>query len=101
MFSIVQVRPLSVHRIQGSLSYPTLVFPGTLRAFHSGRISYCNKLSGPSIATDTACSSSLVSIYHACRALQSGDCTAAIAGGVNTISSPDVRLSPNTPTCRC
>jgi acyl transferase domain-containing protein len=66
--------------------------PGTLRAFHSGRISYFYKLSGPSIVTDTACSSSIVSVYQACRALQRGDCTAAIAGGANVISSPDVRI---------
>lgn len=63
---------------------------GTLRAFHSGRISYFYQLSGPSVVTDTACSSSTVSIYQACRAIQSGDCTAAIAGGVNIITSPDV-----------
>ncbi|KAK8134555.1 polyketide synthase [Apiospora sp. TS-2023a] len=65
---------------------------GTLRAFHSGRISYFYKLSGPSIVTDTACSSSMVSIYQACRALQNGDCTSAIAGGVNVITSPDMYL---------
>ena len=65
--------------------------PGTLRAFHSGRISFFNKFSGPSIVTDTACSGSLASVYNACRALQNGDCTAAIAGGVNAITSPDVR----------
>lgn len=46
------------------------------------------------MVNDTACSSSLVSIYQACRALQSGDCTAALAGGVNTISSTDVSLTP-------
>ncbi|KAM3077744.1 polyketide beta-ketoacyl-synthase [Clarireedia jacksonii] len=66
--------------------------PGNLRAFHSGRISYVYKLSGPSIVTDTACSSSAVSIYQACRALQTGECSAAIAGGVNVISSPDMYL---------
>ncbi|PQE12582.1 polyketide synthase protein [Rutstroemia sp. NJR-2017a BBW] len=66
--------------------------PGNLRAFHSGRISYVYKLSGPSIVTDTACSSSAVSIYQACRALQSGECSATIAGGVNVISSPDMYL---------
>jgi acyl transferase domain-containing protein len=67
--------------------------PGTLRAFHSGRISYVYNLSGPSIVTDTACSSSIVSIYQACRALQNGDCTTAIAGGANVITSPDVSIS--------
>ncbi|KAK3695799.1 beta-ketoacyl synthase [Podospora appendiculata] len=66
--------------------------PGTLRAFHSGRISYFYRLSGPSMVTDTACSSSTVSIYQACRALQNGDCTAAIAGGVHVITSPDMYL---------
>ncbi|QPC71344.1 hypothetical protein HYE68_002096 [Fusarium pseudograminearum] len=65
---------------------------GTLRSFHSGRISYFYQLSGPSIVTDTACSSSTVSIYQACRAIQNGDCTTAIAGGVNVITSPDMYL---------
>lgn len=63
---------------------------GTLRAFLSGRISYAFKLSGPSIVVDTACSSSLIAIYQAIRALQAGDCTAALAGGVNVICGPDV-----------
>ncbi|KAI8630829.1 ketoacyl-synt-domain-containing protein [Xylariaceae sp. FL1651] len=64
--------------------------PGTLRAFLSGRISYVFGFKGPSVVVDTACSSSLVALYQACRAIQSGDCTAALAGGVNTISSPDM-----------
>lgn len=74
---------------------------GTLRAFHSGRISYFYKLSGPSIVTDTACSSSMVSVYQACRALQNGDCTAAIAGGVNVITSPDVSIQYGGGDLRC
>ena len=68
-----------------------VVIAGTLAAFLSGRISYAMQLGGPSITVDTACSSSLVAIYQACRALVSGDCNAAIAGGVNIITSPDVR----------
>lgn len=63
---------------------------GTLRAFLSGKISYHYKMSGPSVVIDTACSSSLVAVYQACRAIQNGDCSTAIAGGVNTITSPDV-----------
>lgn len=65
---------------------------GNLRAFLSGRISYALKLSGPSLVVDTACSSSLIAIYQACRALEAGDCNAAVAGGVNVIASPDVSL---------
>ncbi|KAI1172122.1 hypothetical protein F4777DRAFT_593119 [Nemania sp. FL0916] len=64
--------------------------PGTLKAFLSGRISYAFDFLGPSIVVDTACSSSLVALYQACQALRSGECTAALAGGVNTISSPDM-----------
>ena len=69
--------------------------PGTLRAFLSGKISYNYKMSGPSVVIDTACSSSLVAVYQACRALQAGDCTAAMAGGVNIITSPDMYLGLN------
>ncbi|KAG9246421.1 hypothetical protein BJ878DRAFT_560770 [Calycina marina] len=66
--------------------------PGTLRAFHSGRISYVYRLSGPSLVIDTACSGSAVSIYQACKALQNKDCDSALAGGVNVITSPDMYL---------
>jgi acyl transferase domain-containing protein len=66
---------------------------GNLRAFLSGRISYAFGLGGPSVVVDTACSSSMVAIYQACRAIQMGDCSAAIAGGVNIICAPDVRYS--------
>lgn len=66
--------------------------PGTLRAFLSGRISYAFGWHGPSVVLDTACSSSAVALYHACRALQNGECAAALAGGVNTISSPDMYM---------
>ncbi|KAJ7482959.1 putative polyketide synthase [Mycena galericulata] len=65
---------------------------GTLRAFLSGRISFAMQLSGPSIVVDTACSSSNVALYQGARALMNGDCDAALVGGVNTISSPDMFL---------
>ncbi|TRX91490.1 hypothetical protein FHL15_007714 [Xylaria flabelliformis] len=66
--------------------------PGTLRAFQSGRISYYFGWSGPSITLDTACSSSMVAIHQAARALAVGDCRAALVGGVNVITSPDMYL---------
>ncbi|ESK90423.1 polyketide synthase [Moniliophthora roreri MCA 2997] len=65
---------------------------GTLNAFLCGRVSYVMQLSGPSIVVDTACSSSSVAFYQACRALVNGDCNAALVGGVNIISSPDLFL---------
>lgn len=60
---------------------------GTIRAFVSGKVSHHFGWTGPSICFDTACSSSAVAIHQACRALQTNDCSVAIAGGVNMISS--------------
>lgn len=51
------------------------------------------RLSGPSVVVDTACSSSLVALYQGCRALTNRDCNAALVGGVNAITSPDVSLA--------
>lgn len=48
------------------------------------------QLSGPSVVIDTACSSSAVAFYQGARALTNGDCNAALVGGVNIVSSPDV-----------
>jgi 3-oxoacyl-(acyl-carrier-protein) synthase len=61
---------------------------GTLRAFISGKVSHYFKWSGPSITYDTACSSSLVAIYSACQAITAGDCSMALAGGVNIFTNP-------------
>ncbi|OJA19511.1 hypothetical protein AZE42_03211 [Rhizopogon vesiculosus] len=63
---------------------------GTLKAFLSGRISYAMQFGGPSVVVDTACSSSIIAIHQACRALMNQDCNAAIAGGVNVMSSPNM-----------
>ncbi|KAL8933262.1 MAG: hypothetical protein Q9211_005878, partial [Gyalolechia sp. 1 TL-2023] len=59
---------------------------GTIRAFLSGKISYYFGWSGPSEVLDTACSSSLVAVHRASKAIQAGECTMALAGGINIIS---------------
>ena len=59
---------------------------GMIRAFLCGRISYYFGWSGPSEVLDTACSSSLVAINRACKAVQTGECTMALTGGVNLMT---------------
>ncbi|KAI0541767.1 hypothetical protein GGR58DRAFT_456118 [Xylaria digitata] len=63
---------------------------GTLRAFIAGKISHFFGFEGPSMVFDTACSSSMVAIHTACAALRAGDCSLALAGGVNAIMSPNM-----------
>lgn len=59
---------------------------GTIRAFLCGKISYYFGWSGPAEVIDTACSASLVAINRACRAIMTGECPMALAGGVNIMS---------------
>ncbi len=54
----------------------------------ANRVSYCLNLLGPSISVDTACSSSLVSVDLACRRIRQGDCSQALAGGINIMITP-------------
>jgi len=63
---------------------------GTAHSITPNRISYLLNLHGPSEPIDTACSSALVAIHKGVRAIQSGDCDMAIAGGVNALLSPDL-----------
>ncbi|KAF5848114.1 hypothetical protein GGP41_005505 [Bipolaris sorokiniana] len=63
---------------------------GTLRSFVAGKLSHYFGWLGPSLTLDTACSASAVAIHTACRAILSGEVTAALAGGTNTISEPGV-----------
>lgn len=68
----------------------TDIFAGTGSAYSiaANRISHRFDLNGPSLTIDTACSSSLVAIDSAINSIVSGNCTLALAGGVNCMFDP-------------
>ncbi|MDK2122752.1 type I polyketide synthase [Parachitinimonas caeni] len=66
---------------------------GNAYSVTANRLSYLFDLRGPSIALDTACSSSLVAIHLACQSLATGECTTALAGGVQLMLSPWVTVA--------
>jgi acyl transferase domain-containing protein len=61
---------------------------GTLRCFMSGKISHYFGWTAPAMTLDTACSASAVAIHSACIALRTGQCSQALAGGVNLMTAP-------------
>ena len=79
----------SVDYENNAASHTTTAFSalGTQRAFITGRISHHFGWTGPSVVIDTACSSSSVAIHSACKAIQIGECSLALAGGVNVMTS--------------
>ncbi|MEH1101795.1 SDR family NAD(P)-dependent oxidoreductase [Micromonospora sp. CPCC 205561] len=62
---------------------------GTQSSVASGRIAYALGLEGQAMTVDTACSASLVALHLAVRALRSGECAMALAGGVTVMSGTE------------
>ncbi|MFB9326109.1 beta-ketoacyl synthase N-terminal-like domain-containing protein [Paenibacillus aurantiacus] len=70
----------------GRSSSASPILPGSAATLGTGAngISWMLDLHGPSETTDTAGSSALVAINRAVSAIRSGDCEAALVGGVST-----------------
>ncbi len=81
----VYVGTTNVHywELQQAAGHPDIhaSLGGGSRSTTTGRVSFALDLTGPGLSVDTACSSSLTAIALACQSLQSGESTAAIAGG--------------------
>jgi acyl transferase domain-containing protein len=72
------------HRVSGDLGVVDASFAtGNASSIAANRISYVYDLRGPSVVMDTACSSSMVAFHHACRAIESGEISQALAGGIS------------------
>src|SRR5262249_51084551 len=61
---------------------------GRAGSIASGRVAYTFGLEGLAVTVDTACSASLVALHWAMRALRSGECDLALAGGVTVMAAP-------------
>ncbi|MGB7525500.1 MAG: type I polyketide synthase, partial [Castellaniella sp.] len=72
------------YRLSGDLGVLDAPFAtGNATSIAANRISYVYDLRGPSLAIDTACSSSMVAFHHACRAIESGEISQALSGGIS------------------
>lgn len=62
-------------------------------AMYSNRISHFFGFTGASMTIDTGCSGSLVALHLACRSVQMGESSLAIAGGSGIMLSPDMFIA--------
>lgn len=66
---------------------------GMMMTMLSNRISHAFDFTGPSLSIDTACSGSLVAVHAAAQSIWNGECSAAMAGGVNVMLAPNMTIA--------
>ncbi len=76
-------------RIRSINQYTTT---GSVQAIIANRVSYVLGLQGPSMVVNAACASSLLAVHLACQSLRSGECSSALAGGVQLNLAPATAL---------
>ena len=78
---------------QGPAALSPHSLTGLLRGGIANRVSYSLGLRGPSLVVDSGQSSSLVALHLAAESMRRGECSAAVAGGVNLILTPEGTLA--------
>ncbi|WED44267.1 type I polyketide synthase [Legionella cardiaca] len=78
---------------QGNETISPYLGSGNALSAIAGRVAYLFGFHGPCMTIDTACSSSLAAVHQAVNAIRQGDCTLAIAGGVNLILTPQLSIA--------
>jgi hybrid polyketide synthase/nonribosomal peptide synthetase FtdB len=86
-YKILQLNSGSLEQID------THTATGAMMTMVSNRISHIFDLRGPSLSVDTACSGSLVAVHLACQSIWNNQCSMAIAGGVNVITTPEYTIA--------
>ncbi|WP_152378747.1 SDR family NAD(P)-dependent oxidoreductase [Paenibacillus brasilensis] len=66
-------------------TYGAYLDSGLHMSMIANRVSRWFNFHGPSEVVNTACSSSLVAVHHAAEAIHKGECSLAVAGGINLI----------------
>lgn len=66
---------------------------GMMMTMLANRISFTFDFRGPSMTVDTACSSSLVAVHLAALSIWNGECSLALAGGVNIMVGPNTAIA--------
>nr|XP_012233489.1 PREDICTED: fatty acid synthase-like [Linepithema humile] len=65
---------------------------GCYKPLYANRMSHWLNITGPSCTFDSACSSSLIALENAYKSIRTGQCDAAIVGGVNLCMHPYISL---------
>ena len=82
----------NISQYRYSVKKDPMQLTGAWESIIASRISYLFNFRGPCMLVDTACSGSLVSVHMAAKAILSGECEVALAGGVNIVHG---ELKPN------
>lgn len=64
------------------------IYMGNSLAGEGARLAHFLQTTGPTIATESGCSSAMVTVDMACKSLRGGECSMALACGVNLLLRP-------------